>query len=66
MEENRTPLNVLGTFAISSALVFVTGSPGKTVVSNESFGRIDDGKLSAGESRQEDESMAGTTDPILS
>ena len=57
MEENRTPLNVLGTFEITSALV-MTGSPGKAVVSNEGCGRINDGKLSAGKSRREDESMA--------
>jgi hypothetical protein len=60
MEENRTPLNDLGTFSISSALVFVIGSSGKMVVSNVGFGRIDDGKLpvSVGESRLEDEFMA--------
>jgi hypothetical protein len=62
MEEIRGPLNVLGTFAITSALVFMTGSPGKTVVSNEGCGRIDNGKLSADESRREDESMA-SNDP---
>lgn len=62
IEENLTPYNVLGTFAIISASVFMTGSPGKTVVSNEVFGRIDDDKLSVGESRREDESMA-SNDP---
>ena len=62
MEEIRTPLNVLGTFAITSAVVFMTGSPVITVVSNEGCGRIDNGKLS--ESRREDdsESMA-SNDP---
>ena len=60
MAENRTPLNDLGTFAITSALVFMIGSSGKTVVSNEGFGRIDDSKspVSVGNSRREEESMA--------
>jgi hypothetical protein len=56
----RTPLNVLGTFSISSALVFMTDSPGKTVVSNEGCGQFE---LSAGESRRENGESMASNDP---
>ena len=64
MEEKRTPLKDLGTFAITSTSFFITGSSGKTVASSEGSGGIDDGKLpvSVGGSRREDESMA-SNDP---